>query len=243
MNHTPLYAYSRETAWDSQELTLWQESHDANIDCAKAIQSAIHGSMDGQQYRPDPESARHIIDAYGFNRVNWVLATSLQQVRDDRVSRDNREWAKGFYADYRQDEMKAYRVNAHPAALGGFVDQARQAWRELKLFDHTHCEPDSRSQDYDGKVLALRPTVLKDEYKTPQDQLFYCKGGFGASPDASGRTVFGEFLTDGEQTNFDRADFLGVLKEEHMPDWALEKLEQLRQPEPEQNLSQEEPSL
>ena len=33
------------------------------------------------------------------------------------------------------------------------------------LFDAAHCEPDSwESLDYEGKVLAMRPEVLKEEY-------------------------------------------------------------------------------
>ena len=36
-------------------------------------------------------------------------------------------------------------------------------------------------------------------------------------------------------TRWNRADFIGVLDERHLPDWAREKLEELRGPEQEQN--------
>ena len=41
------------------------------------------------------------------------------------------------------------------------------------LFDAAHCEPDSwESLDYEGKVLAMRPEVLKEEYRTGEFQLW-----------------------------------------------------------------------
>ena len=53
------------------------------------------------------------------------------------------------------------------------------------LFDAAHCEPDSwESLDYEGKVLAMRPEVLKEEYRTGEFQLWLATGGFGCSPTA-----------------------------------------------------------
>ena len=78
--------------------------------------------------------------------------------------------------------------------------------------------------DYAGKLLILSPNVLKDQYKTPEDQLFYATGGFGCDPTKMGRKVFGFFLKDGEETHFARGDFLGVIKDECIPDWAYDKL-------------------
>jgi hypothetical protein len=77
-------------------------------------------------------------------------------------------------------------------------------------------------------VLVLRPKILKDEYKTPECQLFYAESGFGCDPDASGRKVFGFFLKDGERTYFNRSDFIGAADEAQLPDWAKQKLESIR---------------
>lgn len=85
--------------------------------------------------------------------------------------------------------------------------------------------------------MVLNPTVLKDEYKTTNDQLFYATGGFGCNPDASGRKVFGFFLKDGEETQYNRSDFVGVLKDEHLPDWAKEKLEEMNAPDESQGMT------
>lgn len=66
--------------------------------------------------------------------------------------------------------------------------------------------------------MVLNPKCLKDEYKTPRDQLVLCENGFGCSPTASGRKVFGRFLSDGEKYQYDRSDFIGELKAELLPD-------------------------
>lgn len=88
-----------------------------------------------------------------------------------------------------------------------------------------------REMDYTDRVVVINPHRLKDEYKTPEDQLFLANGGFGCHPNSRGRKVYGEFLKDGEGTFYQRADIIGVLKDEYMPDWAKEKLQQKYQQE------------
>ena len=82
-------------------------------------------------------------------------------------------------------------------------------------------------QDYKGKLLIIRAEVLKEEFRTPENQLFLAENGFGCSPTASGRKVFGQFLSDGERAEFCRSDFLGIIADENIPDWAREKLSEI----------------
>ena len=242
MKNIPLYTQSREAAHQCGEIDFWKESHRANIACAKAVEQAIRDNFDGMHLNSD--TAKQVIEGFGFDRVNWVLAATMHlKDYDGRFSHQNRDWSNGFFMVTIREESRAYLVDSHPAVLDGFINQTRRAWQELGLYDHTHCLADSQSMDWGGKVLALRPTSLRDEYKQADTQIFLCSGGFGARADARGRKVYGQFLSDGEQCQFDRQDFLGVVKEEHLPEWALEKLEQIRQPEQEQNLSLEGPSL
>ncbi|MDL2232064.1 DUF3849 domain-containing protein [Ruminococcaceae bacterium OttesenSCG-928-L11] len=240
MKHVPLYTHSRESAMETAELALWRESYHANIACAEAITKEIADNFDG--YHLNENAARHVIDRFGFDRVNWVLQTTLQQKDfDGRFRQEHKDWAKGAFTHYVRDEMRGYLVDSHPAVLDGFIAQARQAWRELNLFDHTHCHEDTANQNFNNRILVLRPDVLADDYKNPDMQLFICSGGFGASPGARGRKVYGQFLSDGELASFERQDFIGVLKEEHTPEWAQDKLEQYLHPEP--ITMREEPSL
>ena len=56
--------------------------------------------------------------------------------------------------------------------------------------------------------------------------MFYATSGFGCDPSKIGTAVYGYFLKDDEHTHFRRQDFLGVVDDEYIPDWAKEKLEQ-----------------
>ncbi len=95
------------------------------------------------------------------------------------------------------------------------------------LFDKNHVIQSSEPQNYKGKLLIIRAESLNEEFRTPENQLFLASGGFGCDPNSSGRKVFGCFLSDGEETHFYRSDFVGIIADEHIPQWANEKLEQL----------------
>lgn len=85
----------------------------------------------------------------------------------------------------------------------------------------------------------MKPSSLKDQYKTPDFQLFYATGGFGCDPKKVGTQVSGYFLKDGEYAHFRRSDFIGVIKDECIPEWAQEKLKQYQQSEETINIQME----
>lgn len=89
------------------------------------------------------------------------------------------------------------------------------------MFDGRHCESGSQV-DYTDRVVVLDPSILKDECKTPQDQLFYAEHGNGCRPDSIGTKVFGFHMSDGEKGYYRRTEFIGALKEEFIPEWAQE---------------------
>lgn len=53
MNETYLYPYSAKEARERNELSLWRESHRANIACREAIEDAIRRSFDGMHLNED----------------------------------------------------------------------------------------------------------------------------------------------------------------------------------------------
>ena len=118
--------------------------------------------------------------------------------------------------------------------LEAFIGQTRDAYQALGLFGPEHCVGDRHEQDYTGKVLVMSPDTLREACWDPRNQLWYAEMGFGCSPHASGRAVFATCLGDGEKTRWNRSDFTGVLDEQYLPDWAVEKLEELRGPQQEQ---------
>ena len=98
----------------------------------------------------------------------------------------------------------------------------------LKVLDSSRCIPDDK--EYAGKLLILKPEVLKEEYRKPYFQYFYAMSGFGCYPDKLGGKVYGKFLADGENGQFRRSDFLGAADQEQLPQWAKTRLEQLTAP-------------
>ena len=219
-----LYHYTQKDAKELGELELWRESYRENCSCARAIEAAIRRDFDGMYLKEN--CAKSVISEFGFDRVNWVLANTLRELKDDgRFSSSNKQWASGFPVPPDKEHNWQFTVTSHPVALDGFVDEARKAWRELGLFDASHCVSEADGQiDYTGRVVVIRPDIFKDAYKTPENQLFMAESGFGCAPNTGGRKVFGYFLKDDEKTYFRRNELYGVLKDEFLPAWVREKL-------------------
>ena len=219
--HKALYRLSRHEAEKAGELNEWAESFAENCTCARAIERVIEDGY--RDNRMDKDCAKKIIGEYGFDRVNWVLANTVSDDENDgRYSRENKAWAKKFSVP--QDENFQnynFAVHSHPGLVDIFANLARKAWQELGLFEAEQCYPEQ--MNYAGKIVALRPSVLKDEYKSAAAQLFYAESGFGCAPNAIGRKVFGRFVKDGERSWFFRDEIQGVVKLELLPDWAKEK--------------------
>ena len=228
MNDTYLYPYSADEAKRLNELALWRGSHRENIFCRETIEAVIRQGFDGMYLNSD--CADKVIRDYGFRRVKFVLANTLQEKNwDGRFSRQNREWFGRTVVPHDARHNCEFVVESHPAVLDGFMDQYRQAYQALGLFEPAQCEPDSRSElDYTGRVLVLSPDALKESCWSPENQLWLAHDGFGCSPRTIGRSIRCTCLGDGEMTRWNRTDFVGVLKEEHLPDWAMEKLAELR---------------
>ena len=84
---------------------------------------------------------------------------------------------------------------------------------ELKMLDRSKCIADDN--EYAGKLLIIKPSSLKEEFRQPYFQYFYAASGFGCYPDKLGGKVYGKFLADGEECCFRRSDFIGVADKEH----------------------------
>lgn len=229
----PVYPYSMKEAMRLNEAEQWRASRNENIACRNAIELAIRRDFDGMHLKSD--CAESVIAEYGHHRVAHVLAATLQDRDfDGRFSHANKDWAKSAFlppdTDGRGISLRIeYLVNSHPAVLDGFVNQYRRAYQALGLFDQTHCEPDTASRDFGGRVVVLRPDDLKESALTPESQLWLCTDGFGSRAGAIGREVPAANLADGEQAKLCREDFIGVIREDCLPEWAAEKLAELQE--------------
>ena len=233
MNETYLYPYSSAEARERNELSLWRESHRANIACRDAIEDAIRQNFDGMYLNED--CLAPVLTAYGYKRTAWVLANTLHELKwDGRFSPANKQWAERRYIPQDERHNAAITVRSHPAVLDGFVSLYRKAVQALNLFGAEHCVGDRAEQDFTGKVLVLSPDTLKESCWSQADQLWYAHDGVGCRPHAIGRSVRCTCLGDGETTRWNRDEFIGVLDEQFLPEWAQEKLAELTAPRQEE---------
>jgi hypothetical protein len=235
---TQLYRYSINEARESKQLPLWRESHAENKRCRDFLDKLIKNNWDGMHLASD--TAQKAVNDFGYDRTMWVLANHLQHNKGDEHFRPgNKEWAKTIYiprpakSQLRRDpnlndHSSAYLLQSHPEKIDELTDQTRTLYEGLNLYGHQHCDIDDNG-DYEGKIIVLRDTSLKEEHRIPENQLFLAQSGFGCDPSASGRAVFGKFLIDGEDTRFNCGDFIGVIDEQYLPEWAKEKLQQQEQ--------------
>ena len=234
MNETYLYRGSAQEARSRNELSLWRESYRANIACRKAIEDTIRQHFNGMNL--DPACLTPVLEEYGYKRTEWVLANTLHELKwDGRFSYANKHWAEKIYIPTDLNHDSDFVVRSHPAILDGFVGLYRKAYQKLGLFGSEHCIGDRAEQDYTGKVLVLSPDTLKESYWSQENQLWYAHDGFGCSPTAIGRSVRCTCLGDGEMTRWNRDEFIGVLDEKFLPEWAQEKLAELTAPRQEES--------
>lgn len=227
VDDTYLYTDGLDAARRSGQIALWRASHQANIACKKAIEDSIRQGFDGVHLKED--CAKEVLEEFGFKRVNWVLANTIQEKSGDgRFRPDNRSWAQRTFIPEDMGHKVEFIVNSHSEVVNGFVNQVRDAYQKLNLFGPEHCEPNSwEDLDYAGKVLVLSPDTLRESCWTQENQLWYAHDGFGCSPHAIGRSIRCTCLGDGEHTRWNRSDFIGVLQENLLPEWAEEKLNEL----------------
>ena len=238
MNETYPYPYSAAEARKRNELSLWRESHKTNIACRGAIEDAIRQNFDGMYLNED--CLAPVLTAYGYKRTERVLAATLQELSwDGRFSPANKQWAERRYIPQDERHNAEITVRSHPAVLDGFVSLYRKAVQALNLFGAEHCVGDRAEQDFTGKVLVLSPDTLKESCWSQADQLWYAHDGFGCRPHAIGRSVRCTCLGDGEMTRWNRDEFIGVLDEQFLPEWAQEKLAELTAPRQEETTTGE----
>lgn len=229
--HKPLYPYSFEEAQRNGETDLYKQSHNENIACAQAIKKALEDNFDGYHLKPGIE--QNIIADFGFDRTMYVLANTIQHYNyDGRISIYNKDWADTIYIP--DNHLSGINRNVdflidNPGLVNIFTADIRDRYRKLNLWDETHCIP-TNNLNFKNKIMVLNPFGIKDEYKAPDYQLFYAQSGFGCSPTARGRQVYGRFLADGEHTHFERSRFWGQLKPELVPGWAKEKVREFGKP-------------
>ena len=128
--YTPVYRRTAAYARESGELEAWRASHRENIACREAIDKAIAKHFDGAHL--DRQALSTVFDAYGAERVYYVLANSvITKEYDGRFSRDNRAWAQAENVAVERTEFgytrnDEFACRSHPAVLDGYIQMARR---------------------------------------------------------------------------------------------------------------------
>lgn len=82
------------------------------------------------------------------------------------------------------------------------------------------CHETTWEDDINGKIIVIKSSCLKREFRNPLHQLKLVSGGFGASAKSRGTAVYCKDLFTGKETRFNRIDVLGTVEKDELPDWA-----------------------
>lgn len=133
MDKTSVYQHSFDYAQKNDELELYHASYKANVACKEAIETAI-----AEHYydnRLNAGAVKQVVDQFGYDRMFYVLANTVQQKDDDgRISRDNKEWAKTIPVFKDGDGMGSDRRwyfvvdQCNPGLTDLFLKQARHEY-------------------------------------------------------------------------------------------------------------------
>lgn len=218
------YRNSRNEAIRLKGLDEWRESHQENIRCRDAIDKMVSEQYSGN-ILPD-KIIKAACQEFGIDRVGWVLAnTVIENDYDGRYRPDTKQWAKNAFYMPNDKQNKEFELRSHPELINGMIGQYRTYLsEELGILTKDACLSNSDKSDYENQLLIMNSDALAEPYKRGEYQYFYAKNGFGCSPTAIGRKVFGFFVSDGEKAQFERADFLGIAEPEQVPDWVNENL-------------------
>ncbi len=95
MLHTPVYKFNAAYAREHGEIDAYRASNKANVECRYSIEAAIKDHYSDN--RLDVSCAKDIIAAYGIDRVQTVLASTIRAADwDGRISDSNKAWAKSY---------------------------------------------------------------------------------------------------------------------------------------------------
>ncbi len=127
----PVYPYPADHALEHGELEQYRASHEANVACKEAIETAIRENY--HDNRLGKESAREVLDAFGMERTMYVLANTVRHKDwDGRISHSNKEWARTIpvYENkdaWGNDHNASFVVDAcNPGLTDIFLNQVRR---------------------------------------------------------------------------------------------------------------------
>ena len=146
----PMYLESAPYAIRNDEADAYGRSYQANVECCRAIEETIRDHYRGN--RLDVSCAKEIIDTFGMERVQTVLASTIQAAEwDGRYSDANKKWAKSIPIP--DESGREYHINGcHRGLTDLFCTEVRRLQREME-----------KKPSVLGKLNDAVPTPPKDK--------------------------------------------------------------------------------
>lgn len=243
------YRYSYATAKNERAEEEYLASERENRRCVNYIQDNETGfyanAYQDQCVDRDGKYLNDCIEKFGLERMMFVIANTVKATtEDDRWSNEVRDWALQFNRGLRADVNPEHQYSLsqiHTGIVNILAKNIIERYNDLNLFQHEHCS--DKTENWTGKVVVLSHKAMKEQYWSPENQLWLATGGFGCDPNASGRAVYATCLCDGESARWNREQIVGVLKEEFMPEWAIEKLQEIQQEKIQNELTEQENTI
>ena len=143
--------------------------------------------------------AQAVLDQYGFTRVKFVLANSVNEMGMPHLLSDTaRNWAAQTFVPPDGKYNRYFAADTAASLLEEFIQQTRDAYQALGLFGPEHCI--GNNLDYKGRVLVLSPDTLRESCWDARNQLWLSEGRLRVLPHCSGprglRNVLGGWGTD-----------------------------------------------
>jgi hypothetical protein len=125
-----VYPYDLEKAAERSDVRLYHKSADINSICAQTIEETINASRYETNFYNLDIAAMKAINEFGFERVNMVLANTIQtRPWEGRFTNDSKKWADGVWVP--AEAFKYAEPPTNPGLLDMFVDKVRKLYDEL----------------------------------------------------------------------------------------------------------------
>ena len=142
--------------------------HGTHLECKEAIEKAIAENFGGTTLPRD--TAKGVIEQYGKERVEYVLANTITHLaHDGRFSVNNKEWAKGIVSSAEWNTRDLI-VTSHPAVLDGFTNQARR-YQELDREPEKQPVPEREETETISEGEAKAPETEKADIEQLNERL------------------------------------------------------------------------
>lgn len=146
-----------------------------------------------------------------FYKDNGIIAEYSEALASDSYAE-----IIGIYGERIKNAAEKCRSNLEHADVPA-EDKKPYDISKIKFINH--------NDEIKGKVIVIKPDVLRREYKAALYQLKLCTGGFGSYANARGRTCYCTDLFTGRSEEYYRSDVLGTADESKLPEWAKKNLD------------------